>query len=148
MEQETKDVLGQFAQRLIDMLERGIDVAGQEIPILLNEVLVWGFFSDFLPFTLFLMVCITSLVLIVKNSDMKSGFKKAKDEMAEKLGGLTERDHCRRNMGGHTTQLFQSTHPELLQVRYFWPALPCEPYHREFLLGPVHLLTIHSAGLG
>lgn len=102
MNEETKDALNQFLKDMIEGLESGAKFAGEQIPILLHEILYWGFAKSFIFFSAGVVLFIFGICFLKKAwrniPNLKNEIQQKLDEEFKK-SGKSLRDFCigRRN---------------------------------------------------
>lgn len=97
MNEETKDALNQFLKNMLEGLESGARFAGEQIPILLHEILYWGFAKSFIFFSTGVVLFIFGVCLLKKAwkniPNLKNEIQRKLDEEFKK-SGKSLRDFC------------------------------------------------------
>lgn len=63
MNEELKNQLSQFLEKALDVANKGIDTAGEQIPLLLQEIIQWQLFSSISYIALFTTISILGFAL-------------------------------------------------------------------------------------
>ena len=76
MNEELKNQLAQFLEKTLDVVEKGIDTAGEQIPALLQEIvnyqIAYGVFCSVLAVLFFILIAIS--LLIARRGEDKDNF--------------------------------------------------------------------------
>lgn len=108
MNEEMKNALNSFVERMLETMEAGVDFASEQIPILLHEILYWGFAMSMIKFVTGIILLVVGIVLLKKAAGLYKEVKKSLDKAFEE-SGQDAKTFCRNRVDGDIANIAWKT---------------------------------------